>query len=379
MTRRTQRGTITRLPNGKWRLRVSRTVNGVRRTKSRTISGTKRAANAALTKMLAELDAGHVAFAPHMTFKEFFDKWLVESLRRRVSPRTERGYSDAARLYLIPEIGHLRLSAIQHDTIQRIYNRLTDTGYSPATVRYVHAVLSASLKDAVRQQLLTTNPAAHVSLPKRNTQRTFRALTVDELRRFLEASASSNHHALYALLAETGMRPGEAFALSWDHVSLTNRVLVVERSVSVDAEGSPMLKSTKSGRTRRIAFGEQLAAILRQHKAATQHVPNPLGLVFPRIDGSLIHPRNFSRNDFKRTLKRAGLPTDVRLYDLRHTSATLGLAANLHPKVVSERLGHASIQLTLDTYSHVVPHLQEEAGETLAQTIYSNNDNDDED
>lgn len=371
------RGEIKQLDRNKWLVRASRSIDGVRRTKSKTVHGTKRQAKAILTKLLAELDAGTASYASNMAFQEYFTRWRAESLALRVTARTAAGYADAAKLYLLPELGQVQLAKITHNRIQRLYNELTSAGYAPATVRYVHAVLSSSLNDAVRQGLLQSSPAANVSLPRRDTRKKQKAMTIQELQRFLAASVTSKHHVLYSLLAETGMRPGEAFGLTWNHISFDDKIVVVDQSVSVDQAGQPIVKSTKSGNTRRISIGSKLVSLLREQQASVSHLPNPMNLVFPRIDGTPIYPKNFSKTDFKDTLRRAGLSTAFRLYDLRHTAATLLLALNVHPKVVSERKGHASITLTLDTYSHVIPHLDREAGDALAGALYpEENDSD---
>ena len=147
--------------------------------------------------------------------------------------------------------------------------------------------------------------------------------------------------------------------------------LTVVQALSFATYQQPVLRKPKATKSRRrVPFTDDLARELLHHTESVARVVNPLNLVFPSIDGGLIHPNNWSKKDFKAALARAGLPPTVRLYDLRHSMATLALEAGVHPKVVSERLGHSTTQLTLDTYSHVTPHMQDRASESLGRLIY---------
>lgn len=373
--RRRPLGSLIQVGRNKFRIRVDKTIGGKRVTRSRTVHGTRRAARLAITELYQDIVQGTIAYGTDPRYGHFFRNWLEETLAPRVTPKTKVDYSNAAELYILPTLADKRLSKISYSQIQRLYNGMVNRGYSPSTVRYVHAVLSGSLTDAVRQQLIPSNPAQAVSLPKLDRRREIHAMTEREAARFIAASRKSIHYALYALLLETGVRPGEAFGLTWQKTSLTERTIFIDTSVSVDSARQPTLKDTKSARGRRkISISQELATILEQHQTRTAHLPNPHNLVFPRIDGTPIYPKNFSKRDFKQTLQRAGLSPKFRLYDLRHTAATILINAGTHIKVVSERLGHASIQLTLDTYAHVHPEIEAEAGRVIAKRIFAAED-----
>jgi len=171
-------------------------------------------------------------------------------------------------------------------------------------------------------------------------------------------------------MLNTSIGPGEVLALTWEHVNLAKCELLVSQAVTYGPAKEPIISTPKTKKARRITFGMELAQVLSDHRDATAAIDNPLGLVFCSIDGGLIHPNNWSKRDFKSALKAAGLPSDVRLYDLRHTIATLALEANMHVKIVRERPGHATTKQTLNTYSHIKAHMQEKVGEQLASLIY---------
>jgi integrase len=156
-----------------------------------------------------------------------------------------------------------------------------------------------------------------------------------------------------------------------DHVNLAEGHLKVLQAVKYDANRKPVLREPKTTKSRRrVPLTQDLARELLRHHDTTTSIAKPLGLVFVSVDGGLTHPSKWSKKDFMAALQRAGLPRTVRLYDLRHSMATLALEAGVHPKAVSERLGHATTQLTLDAYSHMTPHKQERATESLANLIY---------
>jgi integrase len=221
--------------------------------------------------------------------------------------------------------------------------------------------------------MITGYPSC-AELPRlRRAERQF--LTPEQAERFLRQAEKEDNRfrALFAVLLLTGIRPGEAFALQWSDIN--GRSLQIRRALVWLYGKAPLLEETKTRRTRVIALGERVARVLQQHKARQAELRLAMGesyedqgLIFASETGGPLTLRNVTERHFKPLLKRAGLP-NVRLYDMRHTHATLLLAAGEHPKVVQERLGHSTIMLTLDTYSHVVPGMQERAAERLDQLL----------
>jgi integrase len=227
--------------------------------------------------------------------------------------------------------------------------------------------------------MLTYNPAQHVELPRRK-RKEMRALSPEKATRFLEAAKDDRHGIIFACALATGARPEEYMALKWSDVewqkgSITiQRVLCWRRQKGGWYFGEP--KTSENRRT--IPIPAPLVHQLTEHKRKQAEMRLKLGaawqnldLVFTTADGSPPHSENLSVRHFKPILRQARLPETIRLYDLRHSCATLLLAAGVNPKIVSERLGQASIVLTLDTYSHVLPTMQQSASEKLGDLLFS--------
>ena len=369
-------GQIVRRGPGRWLVRIylGRDAAGKRRYHNKTIHGTKRDADRYRTKTLRELDTGTFVEASQRTLEDFLNEWLEVSVKPRVRQRTHQDYSSLAARYLIPSLGHLRLSQISATDIQRVYADLQERGLSPRTVRYTHSVLHSSLEQAVKWRMLARNPAKLVDLP-RQERREMQVLGPDEATRFLDAASSDRWFALWALLLTTGLRPGEALALKWS--DLDGERLRVQRNLARHAGGSWQFAEPKSARARRVVTLP--ASILRvlqarrkrqlkeRLKAGERWEHNDL--IFASQTGQPLDFPVTVRRHFKPILKRASLPP-IRPYDLRHTCATLLLAAGENVKVVSERLGHASATLTLDVYSHVLPDMQQQAAERLEGMLF---------
>jgi integrase len=354
-----------------WLVRVfAGRKGGKRKYVSRTVRGTKREAQAVLTKMLRDRDQGALTTPTRTTFAEYVAEWKESSLRGRVSARTFRGYTYSLDRYVLPVLGDKRLTAIEPWDIQKLYQDMLERGLSASTVRGAHAVIRSALKQAVRWRFLPANPADAVDLPSPKAGQHL-ALTPDQARRFLAAADASPWRALYQVLVVCGLRPGEAFGLRWADVDLAAGRLAVRRGVTYDAGRNVVLAEPKTrGSRRSMPIPPELQTALADHLERTRGVANPLGLVFPNADGRPIHPNHWGRTEFRRLVAAAGAPKEFRLYDLRHTCATLMLASGVHPKIVSERLGHATTKLTLDTYSHVTPTMQDEATVAIAGLVY---------
>ena len=367
-------GQLIKRGENTWVVRVYAGLeNGKRRYINKTVHGTKKEGQSVLNKMLVDRDTHQLVAPTRVTLSDYLEDWKAAALKGRVSPRTFDGYGEALRRDILPKLGAKRLTSLSARDIQVVYADMLDRGLSGATVRYAHAVLRNALRQAVRWGYLASNPADSVDLPKGGSSKKHTVIRVDQVEAFLTAAASSPWKAVYHLLLNTGLRPGEAFGLAWDNVDLVACELTVRQAVTFDYGKAPIIGPTKTKKNRRVTFTNELATVLVNHKDATMHISNPLGLVFTTIDGGLIHPNNWSKQDFKSVLARAGLLKSVRLYDLRHSMATIAMGAGVNPKIVSERLGHATIKLTMDTYSHVTPHMQDEAGDQIAAAIYRTN------
>ena len=370
-------GTISRRKNGGWMAQYYvYTVDGRRR---KTLYGkTRNEVSAKLTKAMADRDGGLIFDAGKMTVGEYLDRWLTDSARGTVRKSTYDSYQHQLRRYVHPTLGRLPLKKLTELHVQGLYRSMQDRGLSARTVRYTHAVLHRALKQAVRWKYIPRNPCDDTDPPKVQRDE-MRPLDRDQVRRLLDTSALSGpngdpdrFHALYVLAVHTGMRPGELLALKWDDVDLEAGVLSINRTLSMAGEFAPP-KTAKSRRRIQLTTGS--AAALKAHRKRQLEERLRLtslwqdqDLVFPSTVGTPLNHRNLSRA-FKDLLRRAELPESTRLYDLRHTCATLLLSRNVHPKYVQELLGHASITLTLDTYSHVLPGMEGAAASAMEEAL----------
>lgn len=355
-----------------WRLSWTDPATGERHYRMQGGYRTKAEALAARSEARARLARGGGRLPSQVTLGTWLGQWL-EAAAARVRPTTLSGYRVHVRRYLVPRLGRLPLSAVDAARVRRLHGELLAEGLSPATVQRVHATLRAALQQAVRDGLLLANPASRTAPP---TARRPELVTwsADEARTFLAAARGDRLHALWRLLLATGLRRGEALGLRWEDVDLERGCLHVRRNRTV-ADGRPLEQAPKTQRSRRTVplDGGTLAA-LREHAArqaeearAAGEAWQASGYVFVNGLGLPLHPDNVSAA-FRRLV--AGLPVrQIRLHDLRHTCATLSLAQGVHPKVVADVLGHESVKLTLDTYSHAVPTLAREAVTALGMVL----------
>lgn len=312
------------------------------------------------------------------------DRWIPAMEGTGIRATTLRSYRMHTAQHIRPRIGDIQLQALTADRINALYgDLLTDGradgsgGLSPATVRRCHAMLRKALADAVKWQLLVRNPADSADPPRPNNSGhvEMATWTADELRTFLAHVADDRLAPLWTLLAMTGVRRGEALGLRWKDVDLeTGRISIRQTLIAVGYDVQVGQPKTKRGR-RSVALDPGTVATLRSWQARRQQEQMAWGqsalaregLVFTREDGDHLHPDRVSKL-FDGHVSRIMLPR-IRLHDLRHTHASLALAAGVNPKVVSDRLGHATVSMTLDVYSHVIPALQEDAAAAVAALV----------
>ncbi len=371
-------GTISKRSTNTWIVRIflGRDVNGRTRHFNKTIHGTKKDAQRYLTAKLREKDLGHFVDPASETLAGYMLTWLRDIAKVRVREATFVSYESIASRYVIPNLGSFRLCDLRPDHIQGFYGKLTARGLSARTVRYAHSVLSSALTHAERQGMIGANPCKRCSLPRKQATE-MKYLGPEEVKRFLEVAATSDMYPLFLLAIETGMRPGEYLALQWSDLDFATGFLTVRRTVKIRVGGGYYFSTPKTSKGSRPLFVSQnVLQALKLHRRRQLEARIQLGpayrendLIFANALGDPLLIGNLRRRHFEPLLKEAGIGK-IRLYDLRHTSATLLLASGEHPKVVAERLGHASTNLTLDTYSHVIPSMQMAATERIQKLMF---------
>jgi integrase len=360
-----------------WQVRIfmGRDANGRQIFHRKTIHGTKKDADRYLTAARREMDLGIFVEPTAMLVNEYFDRWLRDAARPRVSRRTADGYAGLLDRYIRQPLGHKRLDKLQPLDIQAVYGAMQARGLSARIVRHAHSAFHNALKQAVKWGLLSRNPSDLVELPK-VPHKERRVLSPDEAADFLESAALMPHGLIFEFALLTGMRPEEYLALQWADVDFERSTAQVRRAL-VRHKKSWSFEEPKTARSRRTVYlPAPLMQKLAAHKRKQAEARLKLGpawqafdLVFCSEEGTPLTIPNLTYRYFRPILTKAKLPR-IRLYDLRHTCATLLLIAEENPKVVSERLGHSTIVLTLDTYSHVLPTMQQGATARLEKLLY---------
>lgn len=317
-----------------------------------------------LNQALYEQKKGMLATGPQRTLKVQLEQWLEQVVKLTREPNTYRTYSWAINVHIIPALGHLKLQKLTIGHIQVFYTEKA-TKLKPRSLARIHAALSGALEDAVKQGFVARNVAKLVDLPSPDRYEG-QVLMVEQAKRLLEVAQGSRFDALLLMVLTTGLRRGEVLALHWSDVDLEKGVLQVRRGL-VWMRGRGLVEREPKTRAgwRKIALPKVVIEALKKQKVRQDEARIRMGdrwqehdLIFCNRHGSHFDP-SYVRHQFKRLLRAAGLP-DVRLHDLRHSAATVLLAAGVPLKVVSELLGHSSIAITADVYTHVLPEMQQE-------------------
>ena len=363
------RGHIRERSPGRWAivLDIRDPETGKRRRKWHNFAGTKREAQVECARRVAELAGGGYVEPKATTLASFLDRWL-EHVRTQVSPRTFERYSELARKNIAPLLGNTPLSKLQPVDISRAYAKALSVGrrdgkggLSPRTVQHMHRILRQALQQAVRWQIVPRNPADMVKPPRVERTKSC-TLSAEQAAQLLSALAHSRIYWPTLIALATGMRRGEILALRWEYVDLDRGALQVVETIEETKTGL-RFKPPKSGKTRAITLPAFAVAELRRLKRDQAEQLLKLGvrqngatLVCGRADGEIHSPLAVTY-EFARFVRQLKDLPQVRFHDLRHSHATQLLASGVHPKIAQERLGHSSISVTLDLYSHAVGSL----------------------
>jgi integrase len=354
---------------------------GKRKQQWISVKGTKRDAEKRLSDLLHQLDNGTFMKPGKTTLGEFLERWLRDYAWPNLAPRTAEGYETIVRQHLISKLGSFPLTQLRPEHLQKYYSEMVSSGrcdssggLSAQTVRHHHTALHKALQTAVEWGLLSRNVADAVS-PPRAQRPEMHTWGEDDITRFLEAAKGTPYYALFYTAFFTGMRRSELLALRWQDVDFILSQVYVSRSLHQVKDGSFAFRSPKTAKGRRtVALPPSAILVLNEHREKQKLEHAMLGipltdddLVFSQLDGRPLLPDTVSHAWIK-LVRHTGLKP-IRFHDARHSHASLMLKQGIHPKIVQERLGHSTIAITLDTYSHVAPGLQEAAAKRFDEAF----------
>ncbi len=362
-------GSVFQRSDGRWIAQVT-LENGKQK---QYYAKNEKEANVQLRKALDEVERGSLLTEKDQTLKEYLEHWLEHVKRPSLKVGSYLRYRDLLDQHILPALGHLPLRKLKPEHLEAFYAKLQaegrvdgQGGLSAKTVRLVHGVLYQSLEAAVRRRRIAYNVCRDITLPRVERQEIL-TLTAEEAQRLLATAKGHRLEALLTLALTTGMRRGELLALQWKDIDWKGGSLQVRRSVNRYAGQGFKVSEPKTKQSRRkIALPVFVLEMLKDHRK--RQLEDRLqagstwqdhGLVFSNAYGNYLNPSHLG-TDFQKLLKKAKLPM-VRFHDLRHTAASLLLKMNVSPKMVQEILGHSNIEMTLGTYSHVLPGMHEEA------------------
>ena len=357
-----------------WQIQVyvGNRPDGKPRRHFETVRGRKSDAQKRLNELLVSLEKGIYTPPGRLTVAEHLNNWLEGYVKTNCSQRTLDGYRSIIELHLFPALGHVQLKQLHPQLIQAYYGKACEK-LSARTVHHHHRVLSQSLKYAVRQGYLGRNPAELVDPPSPR-KKAMRTLNPAEVEALLETATENYYYPVIYTAVSTGLRQAELLGLRWRDVDLDLLSISVSQ-VLYKRRGVCQFKEPKTEHSRRrVAMTPKLALFLKEYRAERESLYWQLGkpltldsLVFAGAEGKPIDPGVLSHS-FNRMARQAGLE-NVRFHDLRHTFASLMLLRGAKPKVISEALGHSSVAFTMDTYSHIIEGMQEDAMALLDEVL----------
>lgn len=364
----------------KWEYRISYIDKKTGEQKEKTKGGFKTKPEAKIAAAAVELEINYYGFVPdgNELVEHFFNRWLETYKRPNVKPITFTLQERNIRLNILPRWGHLKMKDVTRNEYQEWINKLREK-YSEGTTRRIHSIFSSAMNDAVHDfNILRDNPVIKIKIPKElEDTGKVKYFTREQLDVFLQNTKpvknakykeSMQHTALFTLIARTGMRIGEALALTWDDIDLDKKTVSIKKTLVYPLNSQPYISTPKSKSSNRtIKLDEPTIKILKRHKVnrkevvlhyANYQAPKE-NLVFFQQDGRWLRT-NVVREYFKEVCKRANIPV-LSPHSLRHTHAVHLLESGANIKYVSERLGHKSVKITADTYLHITDKIADDA------------------
>lgn len=342
---------------------------------------TKKQAQSELIKILNQMENNTFVNPEKVTLEEYMNQWFEDYVKSKLAPKTVQGYKYIIEKHINPSIGHIPIQKLQPVQIQQCYSNKLESGridnnggLSTKSVIHIHRVLRKALYNAEKMQLIQRNPADFVELPK---LKKYKANVYDEsqVKALLEAAKDADMYLSILLAVSLGLRLGEVFGLQWKDINFDNNTIIIQRALSL-VNRKLIFHEPKTEKSNRvIVVSDSIIKELEIQHEKQEESKSIMGqaykdsdLVNCYDDGKPNNPSNFTHR-FAKLLKRYELP-HIRFHDLRHTNATLMLKQNIPAKVASERLGHSTVSITLDLYSHILRDMQEEAAKKIDKLIF---------
>ena len=334
----------------------------------KNVNGSKREAKSVMHRMITEMEQGKLTQKNNKSVSEWMDEWL-ENYLPNIEETTRVGYKTKIRCYIKPSIGDILIKSLRTEHVQRMINDMNDKGLSPKNIRDTFNNINAAMKKAVKIRLIPYNPCEAIELPKLKKYRA-NVYPTEMIHTLLDTAKDTDMYLPILLLVMVGLRRGELLALRWEDIDFDNNVLKVRKNM-VRGEKGYIIKAPKSEASiRDIYLGNDVIEVLKI--ARQQYLDDivsygtgfqNLGFVIRQQDGSPYKPDSMSQK-WERFIKSNGLPK-IRLHDLRHSNATALIQAGVNPRVVQQRLGHSDVNITLNTYTHILPEMDIAAAEKL--------------
>jgi len=361
------------------RIFLRRTPQGKRLYHNKLVHGGKKKAVAYGRDAETKRDLGTLeqTVIEDPTFNEYLDNWLITFKKKSVRERTYKGYEYILDQYVRPRLGKYRLTELTTLLIQKTYNHLTDSGYSPRTINFAHTLIKEALDQAIDAKHINYNPAVKTRRPAK-VKPAPKSFTAEQAERFIREAKTDSRGILFWFALAIGARPEEYLALQWPDLDLEKREVHIVRSIWwKKGEGWKIEEVKTQSSIRTISFNSTVANALKRHKTAQQKARMKMGkkyqnnnLVFATSLGTPLHFRNLTLRHLAPIMKRAEIPAPVNLYRLRHSFVTLSLLSGADLKSVSRAAGHSTVAFTMDVYQTVLPEMRKDAGEKIGALLF---------